>query len=600
MLSRCLIQPDEDNGKTQSTTPFSSSASAAAHVICLQEVDLADIGRYLERHGYAAVETPRTKGGGAGGRVDSVTCFVYQRDWEILAQQLIRLDDLATLMSDNSVSDGNNESDNIKINGSHNDSERSSASRHVLEGLQQTLLRRNVALLVRIRSKHNPQRTVVIATAHLYWHPGYDYVKLCQAHYVLLRAKAFLQRDDEPFVFCGDLNSKPQGAAYTYLVRGVMNGKLVAPWYHQVQLGDAALNVADGSAEDDDDDIHSLADRMTRELSLSSDDSWNTPFEPRVRYMLDNTLNKLCRWLRILGQDAALESDVEERLRTQEAIFGIFDRCKDERRTLVTSSRRMLSRRDCPPGAYWLSPKLLNDLELALVHLLLTHGVVLDPSKFLSRCVVCNGSIVEVQDAEKKKKILHSYDAPYESVANLEVCECDGCQQGYWWCDQPTSSASRVKNAAINMFELCLRAGVPCSDDLGMFDCVDVNATREQGWDMHRAGSEILQQKLQVVEWLKDQRLACPFQLTSAYRRLEEPVGATINECIPFTNVTDTFVNVLDYIFYNDAIKITHRLSLPTSFKALNPLQVPQGYLLPSDVWPSDHLAIGDTLVFRN
>jgi uncharacterized protein with PIN domain len=35
-----------------------------------------------------------------------------------------------------------------------------------------------------------------------------------------------------------------------------------------------------------------------------------------VKYMLDFTLNRLARWLRILGLDAALESDKEERQRT--------------------------------------------------------------------------------------------------------------------------------------------------------------------------------------------------------------------------------------------------------------------------------------------
>jgi hypothetical protein len=40
--------------------------------------------------------------------------------------------------------------------------------------------------------------------------------------------------------------------------------------------------------------------------------------EPQVRYMLDYTLNRFCRWLRILGLDAALETEEEEKLRTKE------------------------------------------------------------------------------------------------------------------------------------------------------------------------------------------------------------------------------------------------------------------------------------------
>ncbi|GKY96984.1 hypothetical protein MPSEU_000657300 [Mayamaea pseudoterrestris] len=622
-LNKFVIRNNDESKTCDSNSDMDDPVNAAAaHVICLQEVDLFDVKQYLERHGYIGIETPRTKGGGAGGRADACTCFVYQKEWEIVTHELVRLDDLATLgvrntatrMNDRAINGSSPSARNESNGQSNNNSSNNNHNNNQLEGLQQTLLRRNVALLVRIRSMRNPCQTCVIATAHLYWHPGYEYVKLCQAHYVLMRAKAFMTANDEPFIFCGDLNSRPHGAAHSYLTKGVINAKLVAPWYHQVPVGEAALSHAcDGSSynesnADDEDgggsdsskqqqhNVDALTERMARELSIYDDDSPDNSqrMQATVRYCLDNTLNKLCRWLRILGQDAALETDVEERLRTQQAVYSIFDRCREERRTLVTTSRRMLSRRDCPPGAYCLSPKLLNNLEVALVHLLLTHGVMLEPTKFLSRCVVCNGSIVEVHDASEKKRILDSYDAPSNLVDDhMEVYECDGCRQGYWWCDQPTSSASRVKNAASNMFQLCLRAGVPCADELGMFDFVNVKAERDQGWDASRPASEVLEQQLMVVDWLKDERLACPIQLTSAYSQHDKSSKNGLTESIPFTNVTDTFVNVLDYIFYNASLTVVEKLSIPTSFAELNSNSIPQGHLLPSDIWPSDHLAIG-------
>ena len=55
--------------------------------------------------------------------------------------------------------------------------------------------------------------------------------------------------------------------------------------------------------------------------SEDQDDSGTTSSSSttlRVRYMLDYTLNRFCRWLRILGLDAALETEEEERLRTKE------------------------------------------------------------------------------------------------------------------------------------------------------------------------------------------------------------------------------------------------------------------------------------------
>lgn len=117
-----------------------------ADVICLQEVDFDDVRTTLQSKGFTGVETPRSqKGGGIGGRVDSCVVYVQDTDWTILEDELIRLDDLAFLSSDSgSVSD---------INSNNN-----------IQGIQQSFLRRNVALLVRIQHRRTKQ-TVVVANA---------------------------------------------------------------------------------------------------------------------------------------------------------------------------------------------------------------------------------------------------------------------------------------------------------------------------------------------------------------------------------------------------------------------------------------------------
>ena len=509
-------------------------------VLCLQEVDSDDIARKLQDWGYSHVETPRTKGGGSGGRVDSCGIYVRKERWSLVDHELIRLDDLATLGA-GGVGD--------------------------TSGLEQSFLRRNAALLARIRNRQSG-RTVVVANAHLFWNPGFEYVKLCQAHYVLQRAKAFAE-GDEPFVFTGDLNSRPRGVTHRYLTSGFINAKKVAPW-----------NLAVSGEQDE-----------LLEVSTQLEKLDLTEPQPQVKYMLDATLNKLCRWLRILGIDAALETDEEEKKRTGvDSNIVIFRRCVEERRVLVTTSLRLLQRRDCPPGAYCIKPNILPNLEVALVHMLLTHGLVLDPSSFLSRCSVCNGSIVEVYGTENKRNILEEYQAPPELGEDMEVYQCDGCGQGYWWNDLPTSSASRVKTNATRLFELCLRAGVPYSGDLGMFDSLDPDRLRRDGWDFSEPGSDLLNQKLDVIDWLRTTRLECPYRLRSAY--CADAEGPT--ESLPFTNVTSSFVNTLDYVFADtESLVQISRLDIPTSFPRLNDLSIQNGHLLPSDVWPSDHLAIG-------
>jgi hypothetical protein len=60
-----------------------------------------------------------------------------------------------------------------------------------------------------------------------------------------------------------------------------------------------------------------------------------------------------------------------------------------------------------------------------------------------------------------------------------EVFQCDSCKQGYWWCEKPTSSASRVRTQATKLLEICIKGGVPIGDDLGIFDFMDVEKIRK-------------------------------------------------------------------------------------------------------------------------
>lgn len=417
--------------------------------------------------------------------------------------------------------------------------------------------------------------------SHLFWHPGFEYVKVCQAHYVVTRAKKFC-KIGEPFLFAGDFNSRPGGATHSYLTQHRLNFKSVAPWYNE------------SGAEDE---LGKIVNEMGQ-LILGSERS--APSSPR--YLLDFTLNKLCRWLRIMGIDAELETEEEERLRTttdkDERKMILLDRCREERRTLVTTSIRLTQRKDCPSSAYCISPVGLRNLEAAFAQMLVTHGVVLEPSKFLSRCVVCNGLIVAVKDPSEAKSILKEYQAPEALIqdaegASLEVFQCDGCRQPYWWCDIPTSSASRVKMTATRLLEICLRAGVPYIGDLGMFDHVQPDQLKAEGLNCPETGSDVLQERLDVIEWLKCENMESPFHLESAYAEKDGDCNL-IGELLPFTNVTHDFVDTLDYIFFDPSkLKLTHRLKVPQSLDELNPRSIARGHLLPSNLWPSDHLAVG-------
>ena len=269
----------------------------------------------------------------------------------------------------------------------------------------------------------------------------------------------------------------------------------------------------------------------------------------------------------------------------------IFDRCRQEKRTLVTSSSKLVLRKGCPPGTYRLDAKALSNLELSFVHLLLCHGVTVEPKRFLSTCVVCNGEIDRVEDKRTIETIFATHKAPETlNGQNLEVFQCCNCKQGYWYDERPTSSASRVKNQATKLLTLCIRGGVPMAEDMALFDFIDKDQIKnETGPDDEFRNLQ--NQRLDVLEWLQQEELQNPLgPLRSAYGAVDR----NGQEKLPFTNVTAGFVGHLDYIFHDASFVLKQQLHVPQSFEELQDhTDVRNGHLLPSNVWPSDHLAIG-------
>jgi len=172
---------------------------------------------------------------------------------------------------------------------------------------------------------------------------------------------------------------------------------------------------------------------------------------------------------------------------------------------------------------------------------------------------------------------------------DVTIFACDFCLQCCWWSDKPNSGRSRFKAAATQLFIVALRAGVPYEEPLGFFDYVNVEKERMAG-GLHEFPT------FDALEWLNNSKLSHPLQLHSSYAdEVDEDV-----EDLPFTNVTSSFVGCLDYIFYEPQhMQLVERLDVPRSFAQINTSLIPEGHLIPSDVWPSDHLAIGSGFCLR-
>lgn len=162
--------------------------------ICLQEVDFKIARQILvDRNSYTRLLTPTGHGYG-DTRVDACCIFYKSVDWKIVGrEEIINLDDLA----------GN---------------KRPSSSEFA-----ESFRRGNFGIIASFQHRSNPNSRVTICNTHLHWNPEYEYVKLCQAHYLCQRAEALLKGDairPAHFLFCGDLNSQPGGLVHKYLSIG--------------------------------------------------------------------------------------------------------------------------------------------------------------------------------------------------------------------------------------------------------------------------------------------------------------------------------------------------------------------------------------------
>jgi hypothetical protein len=374
--------------------PSTAAVDDKWDILALQELDLLSddegILPALKSWGYEVVHTATDQ------RRDCCAIVFDKRKFRSVQWEAVKFDDLATLYAQQNHERGEDTKhsiqkgptfNNIKPNGTNSE----------LTGMVRSFLRRNCGVLAHLETLDSNKHSILVSSVHLYWHPGYEYVKLCQAKYLLDRAHAMATKSNEeriPTIICGDMNSKPGSIVHQYFVKGSVDARSVAPWHYfwdgdnevmysedddrldgqdavdtsfcdthsdsvdrnsneggnfrleeQFQfcqlIGDDTdvKRTADGTSQDNLDyntntasdalnknkedissNYHELqAALMSRRMNNHKSPQDYTHMTPTssVKYMLDFTLNRFTRWLRILGIDARLETDEEERERTK-------------------------------------------------------------------------------------------------------------------------------------------------------------------------------------------------------------------------------------------------------------------------------------------
>jgi mRNA deadenylase 3'-5' endonuclease subunit Ccr4 len=164
---------------------------------------------------------------------------------------------------------------------------------------------KNVAVIAALQERTaatagTAPRQLVIANAHLFWNPARPDIKLLQATVLCQAVERFRaalvqqQQQQQPAVIiCGDMNSLPGSAVYRLFTEGA-------------------------ASVDDDDNSSSSSSSCSTGTAVT--------FSGEPKFMCDATLNRFCRWLRMLGLDTEIETADEEFARAEGRGLPVVDR----------------------------------------------------------------------------------------------------------------------------------------------------------------------------------------------------------------------------------------------------------------------------------
>ena len=162
------------------------------------------------------------------------------------------------------------------------------------------------------------------------------------------------------------------------------------------------------------DPLYSLITTGT-DISASLEASYARLMGPGTRFLCDVTLLKLCKWLRLLGIDAKMETEESHAARTKKPASRngskkgnvksckqdfnlLFDMARSEKRVLLTSSKSTRERASCPQSHYIST----HDFEEALTSVVIKFKLDIREENFLTVCSLCGGQI-ETLDVVKSR-----------------------------------------------------------------------------------------------------------------------------------------------------------------------------------------------------
>ena len=137
-----------------------------------------------------------------------------------------------------------------------------------------------------------------------------------------------------------------------------------------------------------------------------------------IKFIVDNNVGKLAKWLRIMGYDALLVSEEDDSRMVKIALA--------ENRVILTKDSQVMRRRLVTSGR--LKAVLIKDDDIRAQLKQVVAALNLDYHfRPFSICLECNRKLIE-----KNKEALQDLVPPYVFKTQEQYMECPSCHRLYW------------------------------------------------------------------------------------------------------------------------------------------------------------------------
>ena len=151
----------------------------------------------------------------------------------------------------------------------------------------------------------------------------------------------------------------------------------------------------------------------------------------KYKFVVDKSLGKLSKWLRILGFDTIYEGDFEGTL---------FDQEFEPDRMILTRTLQVQAKFSMQPLVF-IEP---NDPQEQLKQVIVTLGLKKSDIKLFSRCLACNVHIFAVSKQQVFGRV-----PDYVFETNDTFQQCPNCNKIYW----PGSHGVRIAERIEELFK---------------------------------------------------------------------------------------------------------------------------------------------------